>query len=71
MAWLYDYEASGRVHRCYCISLSVTGFAKEVTRVKEEVGSQGVLGGQAEVPDVEGVWKELTTNVNKVLISIL
>lgn len=44
----------------------MVGFAKEVTRVSEEVGSQGILGGQANVPDVEGVWMQLTTNVNKV-----
>ncbi|KAG9021381.1 hypothetical protein FRB95_002292, partial [Tulasnella sp. JGI-2019a] len=39
--------------------------AAEVTRVSLEVGTQGKLGGQADVPDVEGVWLELTTNVNK------
>ncbi|KAG8876636.1 hypothetical protein FRB98_007096 [Tulasnella sp. 332] len=39
--------------------------AAEVTRVSLEVGTQGKLGGQANVPDVEGVWLELTTNVNK------
>lgn len=33
-------------------------FANEVTRVSREVGSQGMLGGQADVPGVEGVWKE-------------
>jgi HAMP domain-containing protein len=37
--------------------------AAEVTRVTLEVGSQGILGGQAHVPDVEGVWLELTRNV--------
>ena len=37
--------------------------AAEVTRVTLEVGSQGILGGQAVVPDVEGVWLELTRNV--------
>ena len=37
--------------------------AAEVTRVTLEVGSQGNLGGQAHVPDVEGVWLELTRNV--------
>ena len=37
--------------------------AAEVTRVTLEVGSQGLLGGQAHVPDVEGVWLELTRNV--------
>ena len=39
--------------------------AAEVTRVTLEVGSQGKLGGQAQVPDVEGVWQELTHNVNR------
>jgi len=38
--------------------------AAEVTRVTLEVGSQGKLGGQANVPDVEGVWLELTQNVS-------
>jgi osomolarity two-component system sensor histidine kinase NIK1 len=37
--------------------------AAEVTRVTLEVGSQGKLGGQADVPDVEGVWFELVRNV--------
>ena len=37
--------------------------AAEVTRVTLEVGSQGKLGGQAVVPDVEGVWQQLTVNV--------
>ena len=37
--------------------------AAEVTRVTLEVGSQGKLGGQAVVPDVEGVWEQLTVNV--------
>jgi signal transduction histidine kinase/HAMP domain-containing protein/DNA-binding response OmpR family regulator len=39
-------------------------FASEVTRVAKEVGSEGKLGGQAEVPGVSGVWKDLTDNVN-------
>ena len=38
--------------------------AAEVTRVTLEVGSEGKLGGQAHVPDVEGVWLELTRNVS-------
>ena len=38
--------------------------AAEVTRVTLEVGSQGKLGGQAHVPDVEGVWFELVQNVS-------
>ncbi|KAK0548889.1 histidine kinase osmosensor [Tilletia horrida] len=40
-------------------------FANEVTRVSREVGSKGQLGGQAHVPGVQGVWKELTDNVNR------
>ncbi len=39
-------------------------FAKEVTRVSQEVGTQGKLGGQAVVPGVEGTWQELTDVVN-------
>ncbi len=39
-------------------------FASEVTRVAREVGSEGILGGQAEVPDVSGTWKDLTDSVN-------
>ncbi|HZO17859.1 MAG TPA: HAMP domain-containing protein [Gemmatimonadaceae bacterium] len=39
-------------------------FADEVTRVAREVGTEGKLGGQAEVPDVAGTWKGLTDNVN-------
>ncbi len=39
-------------------------FASEVTRVAREVGTEGVLGGQAKVAAVSGVWRELTDNVN-------
>ena len=39
-------------------------FAAEVTRVAREVGSEGKLGGQADVPGVAGTWKDLTENVN-------
>src|SRR5690348_13865778 len=42
----------------------LNGFASEVTRVAREVGSEGRLGGQAEVPGVAGTWKDLTDNVN-------
>ena len=37
----------------------------EVFRVAREVGSEGKLGGQADVPGVEGLWKDLTDSVNK------
>lgn len=39
-------------------------FAFEVTRVARETGVEGRLGGQAQIDDVEGIWKELTDNVN-------
>ncbi len=39
-------------------------FASEVTRVAREVGTEGKLGVQAEVPGVSGTWKDLTDNVN-------
>ncbi len=39
-------------------------FTAEVTRVAREVGTEGKLGGQAQVPDVAGTWKDLTDNVN-------
>src|SRR5437868_4815081 len=39
-------------------------FADEVTRVAREVGTEGRLGGQANVPGVGGTWKDLTDNVN-------
>src|SRR5690606_5306314 len=39
-------------------------FASEVTRVAREVGTEGKLGGQAQVPGVGGTWKDLTDNVN-------
>ncbi|MBC6607792.1 HAMP domain-containing protein [Hymenobacter sp. BT188] len=43
---------------------SLNMFSGEVTRVAQEVGTEGKLGGQASVPNVAGVWKELTDNVN-------
>ncbi|MEY2486282.1 MAG: hypothetical protein QOH39_1930 [Verrucomicrobiota bacterium] len=42
----------------------LSSFASEVTRVAREVGSEGILGGQAEVPGVSGTWKDLTDSVN-------
>ena len=43
----------------------LNGFASEVTRVAREVGTEGKLGGQAQVPGVAGTWKDLTDNVNQ------
>jgi len=42
----------------------LNAFAAEVTRVAREVGTEGKLGGQADVKEVSGVWKDLTDNVN-------
>src|SRR5690606_11038926 len=43
----------------------LNAFASEVTRVAREVGSEGKLGGQADVPGVAGTWKDLTDSVNQ------
>ncbi|NKQ52030.1 HAMP domain-containing protein [Amycolatopsis sp. K13G38] len=43
---------------------TLSAFADEVTRVAREVGTEGILGGQARVPNVAGTWKSLTDNVN-------
>src|SRR5438477_11650870 len=42
----------------------LNAFANEVTRVAREVGTEGKLGGQADVKGVAGIWKDLTDNVN-------
>src|SRR5204863_261900 len=42
----------------------LNAFASEVSRVAREVGTEGELGGQAEVKGVAGTWKDLTDNVN-------
>ena len=42
----------------------LSSFAEQVTRVAREVGTEGILGGQARVRDVSGIWKDLTDNVN-------
>lgn len=39
-------------------------FATEVTRVSRDVGTEGVLGGQAQIEGVQGMWNDLTVNVN-------
>src|SRR5207247_3818169 len=43
---------------------TLRSFASEVTRVAREVGTEGKLGGQADVKGVSGTWKDLTENVN-------
>ena len=47
------------------------GFASEVTRVAREVGTEGKLGGQANVPGVAGTWKDLTDSVNQMAVTLL
>src|SRR5919202_1841105 len=47
------------------MTTTLGAFAAEVTRVAREVGIDGRLGGQAEVPGVSGTWKDLTDNVNQ------
>ncbi|MDQ1035809.1 HAMP domain-containing protein/signal transduction histidine kinase/ActR/RegA family two-component response regulator [Streptomyces sp. V3I8] len=42
----------------------LSAFAEQVTRVAREVGTEGILGGQARVPGVTGIWKDLSDNVN-------
>jgi len=48
----------------------LNAFASEVSRVAREVGSEGKLGGQAQVPGVAGIWKDLTDNVNSMAASL-
>ena len=43
---------------------TLSAFTGEVTRVAREVGTEGRLGGQAEVPGVGGTWRDLTESVN-------
>ncbi|MBU1053628.1 MAG: HAMP domain-containing protein [Proteobacteria bacterium] len=61
-------EASGEIQQLKDTINTMVGqlstFAGEVTRVSKEVGGEGKLGGQAEVPGATGTWKELTENVN-------
>src|SRR5205085_1112862 len=48
----------------------LSAFADEVTRVAREVGTDGILGGQAQVRGVSGVWRDLTENVNRLSASL-
>ena len=48
----------------------LNAFAGEVSRVASEVGTEGKLGGQAQVPGVGGVWKDLTDNVNSMAANL-
>ncbi|MGW1029791.1 HAMP domain-containing protein [Streptomyces sp. NPDC002577] len=61
-------EASGEVAQLAdtvnTMVKTLSSFADEVTRVAREVGTDGILGGQARVPGVSGTWKDLTESVN-------
>ncbi len=57
-----EFLRNGRVVNTMVHQLG--SFASEVSRVAREVGTEGKLGGQAEVPGVAGTWKDLTDNVN-------
>ena len=48
----------------------LSAFAAEVTRVAREVGTEGKLGGQAQVEGVSGTWRDLTENVNGMALSL-
>src|SRR5207244_2286727 len=48
----------------------LSSFASEVTRVAREVGTEGILGGQAQVRGVAGTWKDLTDNVNSMAANL-
>ena len=47
----------------------LSSFADEVTRVAREVGTEGKLGGQAQVRGVAGTWRDLTENVNQLAVA--
>ena len=49
----------------------LNAFAGEVTRVAREVDTEGELGGQAQVPDVAGTWKDLTDYVNVMAVNLV
>src|SRR5206468_2790479 len=48
----------------------LNSFASEVTRVAREVGTEGILGGQADVKGVSGTWKDLTDSVNSMAANL-
>src|SRR5690606_27994631 len=48
----------------------LNSFAAEVTRVAREVGTEGKLGGQAQVPGVAGIWKDLTRSFNSMATNL-
>ena len=60
-----QYDIFGEIADSYNSMMEgLSSFTSEVTRVAREVGTEGKLGGQAQVPGGTGTWKELTDNVN-------
>ncbi|KAK5097571.1 histidine kinase osmosensor [Lithohypha guttulata] len=59
-----DHEIVNFKHTINKMMDQLETFGSEVTRVAREVGTDGVLGGQAQIEGVRGIWKELTDNVN-------
>jgi signal transduction histidine kinase/HAMP domain-containing protein/CheY-like chemotaxis protein len=57
-------EVADLAHTINALTDTLRVFAEQVTRVAREVGTEGKLGGQADVPGVAGTWKDLTDNVN-------
>ncbi|HEX6968721.1 MAG TPA: HAMP domain-containing protein, partial [Micromonosporaceae bacterium] len=57
-------ELAELAHTMNSLTDTLRIFAEQVTRVAREVGTEGKLGGQAEVPNVAGTWKDLTDSVN-------
>ena len=70
-------DAQGEMSKNFKLSNTINAmvdrlnlFSEEVTRVAREVGSEGKLGGQADVPGVAGTWKELTDSVNRMAANL-
>jgi HAMP domain-containing protein/signal transduction histidine kinase/CheY-like chemotaxis protein len=57
-------EVADLAHTINSLTDTLRVFAEQVTRVAREVGTEGILGGQAQVPNVAGTWKDLTDAVN-------
>src|SRR5262249_62151977 len=57
-------EPFAMLYRLNVMVDQLNAFGSEVTRVAREVGTEGMLGGQADVRDVSGTWKDLTDSVN-------
>src|SRR5690606_28334808 len=63
-------EVAELAHTINSLTDTLRIFADEVTRVAREVGTEGKLGGQAQVPGVAGTWKDLTDNVNSMATNL-